>query len=53
MTLLPRTFKYIVEMLMYAPAELGYVLICQVKENKKCIFENPLVKKRESSTRNE
>ena len=33
---------------------LGYVLICQVKdeEKKKCSFENALVEKSESSTRN-
>ena len=34
--------------------ELGYVLICHVKEKrkKKCSFENALVEKSESSTRN-
>ena len=33
--------------------KLGYVLICQVKEEKKrCSFENALVEKIESSTRN-
>ena len=38
---------------MYVLAEVGYVLICQVKEkNKKGSFENTLVEKRESSTRN-
>ena len=39
---------------MYVLTELGYVLICQVKEEEKkqCSFENALVKKKESSTRN-
>ena len=39
---------------MYALTELGYVLICHVKEKrkKKCSFENALVEKSESSTRN-
>ena len=38
---------------MYALTELGYVVICQVKEKeKRCSFENPLVEKSESSTRN-
>ena len=38
---------------MYLLAELGYVLICQVKEEeKKCSFKNALVEKSESSTRN-
>ena len=39
---------------MYVLTELGYVLICQVKEKrkKKCSFENALVEKGESSTRN-
>ena len=38
---------------MYVLTELGYVLICQVKEKeKKCSFENALVEKSESSTRN-
>ena len=34
--------------------ELGYVLICHVKEKrkKKCSFENALVEKSQSSTRN-
>ena len=38
---------------MYVLTELGYVLICQVSEKeKKCSFENALVEKSESSTRN-
>ena len=38
---------------MYVLTELGYVLICQVKgKGKKCSFENALVEKSESSTRN-
>ena len=38
---------------MYVLTELGYVLICQVKEKEqKCSFENALVEKSESSTRN-
>ena len=38
---------------MYVLAELGYVLIRQVKDKeKKCSFENALVVKSESSTRN-
>ena len=39
---------------MYVLTELGYVLICQVKDKrkKKCSFENALVEKGESSTRN-
>ena len=38
---------------MYVLTELGYVLICQVKEKeKKSSFENALVEKSESSTRN-
>ena len=38
---------------MYVLTELGYILICQVKEKeKKCSFENALVEKSESSTRN-
>ena len=38
---------------MYVLTELRYVLICQVKEKeKKCSFENALVEKSESSTRN-
>ena len=38
---------------MYVLTELEYVLICQVKEKeKKCSFENGLVEKSESSTRN-
>ena len=38
---------------MYVLTELGYVLICQVKEKeKKCSFENVLLEKSESSTRN-
>ena len=38
---------------MYVLTELGYVLICQVKEEqKKCSFENALAEKSESSTRN-
>ena len=38
---------------MYALTELGYVVIRQVKEKeKRCSFENPLVEKSESSTRN-
>ena len=38
---------------MYVLAELGYVLMCQVKEKrKKCSFVNALVEKSESSTRN-
>ena len=31
---------------------LGYVLICQVREKKKCSFENAHVEKSEISTRN-
>ena len=39
--------------LMNVLTELGYILICQVKEEeKKCSFENALVEKSESSTRN-
>ena len=39
---------------MYVLTELVYVLICQVKEKeKKCSFENALVEKSKSSTRNE
>ena len=39
---------------MYVLAELGYILICQVKEEeKKCSFANALVEKSETSTRNE
>ena len=38
---------------MYVGTELGYVLICPVKEKeKKSSFKNALVEKRESSTRN-
>ena len=38
---------------MHVLTKLGYVLICQVKEvEKKCSFENALVEKSESSTRN-
>ena len=38
---------------MYVLTKLGYVLICQVKEKvKKSSFENALVEKSESSTRN-
>ena len=38
---------------MYVLTELGYVLMCQVKEEEKnCSFENALVEKSESSTRN-
>ena len=38
---------------MYVLRELGYVLICKVKEKEKtCNFENALVEKTESSTRN-
>ena len=37
---------------MYVLTELEYLLICQVKEKKKCSFENALVEKSESSTRN-
>ena len=39
---------------MYVLTELGYVLICQVKEREKIkfSFENALVEKSESSTRN-
>ena len=38
---------------MYVLADLGHVLICQVKEEeKKCSFENALAEKTESSTRN-
>ena len=38
---------------MYVLTGLGYVLICQVNEReKKCSFENALVEKSESSTRN-
>ena len=39
---------------MYVLTEVGYVLICHVKEKrkKKCSFENALVEKSESSTRN-
>ena len=45
-------FKYIVVILMYVLTELGYVLICQVKEKEKKSFENALVEKSEYSTRN-
>ena len=38
---------------MYGLTELGYVLKCQVKEKeKKCSFENALVEKSKSLTRN-
>ena len=38
---------------MYVLTELEYVLICQVKEKeKKCSFENAVVEKNESTTRN-
>ena len=38
---------------MYVLTELRYVSICQVKlEEKKCSFENALVEKSESPTRN-
>ena len=38
---------------MHVMTELGYVLLCQVKEEeKKCSFENALIEKSESSTRN-
>ena len=38
--------------LMHVLTELGYVLICKVKEKqKKKSFENALVEKSESSTR--
>ena len=38
---------------MYVLTELGYVLICQIKEKeKKCSFGNALVEKSESSRRN-
>ena len=38
---------------MYVLTELGYALICQVKEKEKiCSFENDLVEKSKSSTRN-
>ena len=36
---------------MYVLTEIRYVLICQEKE-KKCGFENALVEKSQSSTRN-
>ena len=40
--------------LMYVVTELGYVLICPVKEREKneCSFKNALVEKSQSSTRN-
>ena len=38
--------------LLYVLTELGYVLICLVKEKRKCSFENAFVEKSESSTRN-
>ena len=38
---------------MYVLTELGYVSICQVKhEEMKCNFQNALVEKSESPTRN-
>ena len=38
---------------MYVLTELGYVLICQVIEKeKKCSFENALVKKNKSAAGN-
>ena len=38
---------------MYVLTELGYVSTCQGKhEERKCSFENALVEKSESSTRN-
>ena len=38
---------------MHVLTELGYILICQIKEKeKKCSFENALLEKSESSTRN-
>ena len=37
---------------LHVLTELGYVLKCQVKEEKKCSFENALVEKSENSTRN-
>ena len=40
--------------LIYVLAELGYILICQVKEKgkKNVVFENGLVEESKSSTRN-
>ena len=39
---------------MYVVTELGYILICQVKERKKkqCSFKNALVEKSQRPTRN-
>ena len=38
---------------MYVLTELGYILICQVKKEEKTNrFENALLQKSESSTRN-
>ena len=37
---------------MYVQTKLGYVSTCKVKEGKKCSFENALLEKSESSTRN-
>ena len=38
---------------MYVLTELGYILICKVKKKEnKCSFENALVQKTESLTRN-
>ena len=38
-------YIYIVVILINVLTELGYVLICQVKKQKICSFENTLVEK--------
>ena len=52
-TLLSGVLQYIVAILEYTLTEIGYVLICQVKEKeKKTSFENAFVERREGLTRN-
>ena len=36
--------------LLYLLTELGYVLKCYVKQERKCSLKNPLVEKGENST---
>ena len=38
--------------LLYVLTELGYALICQVTQKRKCSFENALREKSKSSIRN-
>ena len=42
---------HVVVVLLYVLRELGYTLICQVIEKRKCSFENTLGGNSESSTR--